>query len=309
MTARIVGYFAKRPRRALLRRLLPILRIVAYSLAILVTGAVLGGCVEFILPKLSLPSWLSNLLGIYGFTYLVVVLLATWLVCRFVNRRPLQTLGLSIHRRCGVLAATGAALGIVLVALIFGVHWVMGWLQFESFAWSILPSSSLIAGLVVITAHYAIVGFNEELIMRGYVQQNLIEEWGVRPGVLVSALLFGLIHLSNEGATFLSILNMVALGLLFSYGYLITRSLWLPAALHFTWNLTQSVLGFPVSGASGFHLCKLHVRGPVLLSGGSFGPEGGLLVTVATALGFALLFAWNRVQSKQVPARGGKQNE
>jgi MYXO-CTERM domain-containing protein len=85
-------------------------------------------------------------------------------------------------------------------------------------------------------------------------------------------------------------------GLLFAVAYLLTRNLWLPIALHFSWNYFQGpVFGFPVSGLRFPSLLALEISsGALPFSGGSFGPEGGLTGTLATLLGLAILWLWAR---------------
>ncbi len=55
-------------------------------------------------------------------------------------------------------------------------------------------------------------GLIEEIFFRGYVQQRLVQRWGVWCGVIVSSLLFALVHLTP-----LTIVAVVPLGLWFGY--------------------------------------------------------------------------------------------
>ena len=79
-------------------------------------------------------------------------------------------------------------------------------------------------------------------------------------------------------------------GLFFAVAYLVTRSLWLPAGIHIGWNLTElHVLGLAGSGFSEPSLLHSAVGGPQWLTGGAFGPEGGILALAAWLLGIVLL--------------------
>ena len=78
----------------------------------------------------------------------------------------------------------------------------------------------------------------EELMFRGYPFQRLVEAIGAAGAIVVFSVLFGVVHLSNPGASVWGLVNTVAIGVLLSIVYLRTRSLWLPWGLHFAWNTT-----------------------------------------------------------------------
>jgi hypothetical protein len=101
-------------------------------------------------------------------------------------------------------------------------------------------------------------------------------------------------------------LKLVGCGCVAAYGMsaaivrLATNGLWLPIGMHFAWNLLEEfVFGFPNSGvASDDALVRATVTGPVLLTGGAYGPESGLVMLVlAGAAVAALLFLLSRVGS------------
>jgi hypothetical protein len=74
-----------------------------------------------------------------------------------------------------------------------------------------------------------------------------------------------------------------------------TRQLWLSIGLHFSWNFFLGpIFGFPVSGITSFTLLQVEISGPDLFTGGAFGPEAGLVVLPAQALGFLIVWAATR---------------
>jgi membrane protease YdiL (CAAX protease family) len=88
-------------------------------------------------------------------------------------------------------------------------------------------------------------------------------------------------------------MNTMLWGILFGYAFLRSGDLWLPIGLHFGWNWVLPLLGVNLSGftmvTTGY---TLHWRTDVLWSGGSYGPEGGLLCTIVVA---ALVWYIHRV--------------
>ena len=273
------------------RRLRAGWRILCYVLLLVLVRLPLLPLQVFVLGMQPLPPWAERTLD-YSL-YLGTVLLVTWLARRFLDKRPFLDLGLRLVRGWWAELLFGAALGGVLMAGIYLVEWTAGWLEFEGFAWQRMGWNSLLPPLAAAFFTYAVVGINEELMVRGYVMQNLAEGLNMFWAVVISSVVFGLMHLGNPHASWLSSLNLALAGAFLASGYLVTRSLWLPIGLHFGWNLFQgTVFGFPVSGTGGFHLIRQTVAGPEWATGGPFGPEAGLTGLLAMVVGMGLIWLY-----------------
>jgi uncharacterized protein len=259
----------------------PVVRVLLYFLALVVVNRIAFAGVVGLLP--SIPGWLLDLLE--GGVYLGGVLLLTWAFCHYLDRKSLVSLGLG---KRGWLQKTAAGLGLGggLIFLVFAVMLAVGWLTVEPSQVSPLP---FLASVLSWTA----LSFVEELTFRGYIMQGLAKAWAMPIAVAVSSLLFGMVHIIDPNVQFLAILNICVAGLFFALAYLVTRSLWLPAGIHIGWNLTEiQMLGFPGSGHTEPSLLTSAVTGPEVLTGGAFGPEGGLLGLAAWSLGILLLLGY-----------------
>ncbi|MCL3819431.1 CPBP family intramembrane glutamic endopeptidase [Aeromicrobium wangtongii] len=140
------------------------------------------------------------------------------------------------------------------------------------------------AALVGIMATAAAV---EELMFRGFLFRWIEKGTGTWIAFTFSALLFGLIHLTNPNATLWGAVSVaIGGGGMLTAAYLASRNLWLPIGLHFGWNVAGSALfSTEVSGndtAQG--LFDTVMDGPVLLTGGSFGPEASLFTLLFTGI-------------------------
>ena len=254
-------------------------RAAGYFVALAVINLVAHGELGYLLAK-SLPSWLATVLE--SIVYLAGVLALTRAFCRFLDHSSLTDLGL--HKR-GWLAklAAGWGLGALLMLVVFGILVAGGWLTIESSPWQPLDLAAAILVAVV-------VGFNEELAFRGYIMQRLDQAWGMLLAVAASSILFGLVHVLNPNATALGILSVCLSGVLYASAYLVTRSLWLPMGLHMSWNIVQMhILGFPGSGHVRPSVMRSATQGPDLVTGGAFGPEGGIVVIGVVVAAIALL--------------------
>lgn len=138
---------------------------------------------------------------------------------------------------------------------------------------------------------------HEEVLFRGYVLQRL-GEWNRAGSVILTSIFFAVLHLGNAAVVPLALLNIFLAGLLLGAAFFVFRSLWFPIAIHWTWNVFSGpVLGHEVSGfRPAGSLLTAGETGPELLTGGSFGVEGSLYMTVIEIIVIAALswIAWKR---------------
>ncbi len=190
----------------------------------------------------------------------------------------------------------GAAIGwgIVVLAVIpmalAGALYIHLWIAPRAF-WLVLLSLGT----------FAVAALAEEVAFRGYPFRSLIEAVGPTGATVFMAILFGVVHMLNNNASWTSVLITMLVGVLLSVGWLRTHGLWLPWGLHFAWNASMGILfGLPVSGIIDFSsVIQTRARGPVWLTGGYYGPEAALFTIVAITVGIVVLvrltrdYAWH----------------
>jgi len=227
---------------------------------------------------------------------LLLILPLTYLFRRFLDGETVLSLGLATTGGWLRDMVAGLLLGTVLIGAIFAVEWAMGWLTVEGFRWQVQAPLLVLVNLLIYLLLMVAVAFYEELAYRGYILQNLNADWAVIVAVVASSLLFGLFHGLNPNVTWLALVNIFLAGVVLAACYLVTRSLWLPMAFHFSWNVAQgAIFSYPVSGLPAEGLLLTSTGGNPLLTGGAFGPEGGLLSTAALCLALLFLWAWKRL--------------
>jgi membrane protease YdiL (CAAX protease family) len=151
--------------------------------------------------------------------------------------------------------------------------------------------------------------FKEELMMRSLLLAGLLVVLRGRAALAIglSALAFGCIHLTNPGASALSVLSNSMGGVIYGLAFVLAGNLWLPIGLHFAWNFVQGpLLGFPVSGLEAGGLQHVQDLVPAWLTGGSYGPEGGIIGIMARFVVMALLLLWtgSRMRARAVSSTG-----
>jgi len=246
-------------------------------------------------------------LNISGSVYLilntVVELVAfTGSICiarRFFDKRSFVSLGFKLERQTLLDLLAGIVITFFMMGLIYLAMWALGWLRFNGFAWHFDPLPVVLGQLLLYFLIFVIVGWQEELLSRGYHLQTLASGINLFWGVVISSAIFGLLHLSNPNATWVSAAGIFFAGLFLALGYLRTGQLWLSIGLHIGWNFFEGVVfGFPVSGLAIYPLTRITVSGPELWTGGAFGPEAGLIVLPAIAIGALLIYLYSRIRGR-----------
>ncbi len=155
-----------------------------------------------------------------------------------------------------------------------------------------------VLGAVLLTyAGWAVQGSTEELLTRGWLLQAVGVRWGAPAGVLISSAVFTVLHSLNPNLSPISVLNLFLVGVFLALWVLLEGGLWGVFAWHAAWNWAQgNVFGYQVSGATfpGGALFDLREAGPDAITGGAFGPEGGLAVTLVLLVGIAVVVALAR---------------
>lgn len=231
-----------------------------------------------------LSAILAKLTGVvpfqsFYFLFYLDVILATYLMIRFVDRRRFTSVGIAYHGKIVKELLLGILIGAIMIGLVGGVELAVGAIKLR-----VRPQSFVLFirnfGLSFIFFGFFAMG--EELIFRGYPFQALIEGMGAVGATILMSVSFGLIHMSNPSASFFSVLNTVLAGVWLSVAYLKTRTLYFPFGMHFSWNLVESFfLSLPVSGLLTNRTIFIPTDyGPHWLTGGRYGPEAGVGTTV-----------------------------
>lgn len=211
--------------------------------------------------------------------------IAVLIYVRLISKRSLASLGLT-KRPVGPYAV-GFLLGVLAFAAAVGFSLLFGSVSFAGISGN--TNALLIVALLL---GYAVQGFSEEFLCRGYLMTALGRSMPLWMAVVSSAFAFAALHVGNTGYSLIAFVNVFLFGVLMAL-YMIRRgSLWGAAALHAAWNFAEGVLtNFRVSGMpSASSVFSFALReGDEWIHGGAFGPEGGIAVTCVLTVGIVLL--------------------
>lgn len=301
-----------------------------------VFGAVVITAVAAAIPLLGSSGRFSALYAMGRLVGLIVAGLAIALgIGYLLDRRTLADYGLGLDAQWWRDAAFGLALGFTLPTLAFGAQLIVGFTTVTGML-PTGPSDTFEFGttgalfrLALLVPFFIVQASTEEILFRGYLLTNLAEglantlgRWrAIVVAIVATGVLFGIFHGANPGMTPLAIPNITLYGVLFGLCYTLTGRLGIACGFHVAWNYTLVVWDFPVSGLqSGAALVETVTTGPALVTGGGFGPEGGLIALPLLAIASGALYWWVdreyggveildaiAVPALRIPTRGGQQ--
>jgi membrane protease YdiL (CAAX protease family) len=221
----------------------------------------------------------------------VVAVTAGWLCQRIFEDIPFRGLGCSFTRGWLRNLAAGCLIG----AVTFGSATIIAVMSGGiSLSVNRESATSAILSTVGVTLVILLVGAaSEETLFRGYLLQTFTRAKLLWFGIVLTSALFAFAHNGNPDAGKISLLNTFLAGIWFGMAYLKTRDLWFPFGIHAMWNWLQGpVFGINISGLSSFApdpVFRATDAGPVWLTGGSYGIEGGIACTFAIAVAIGLV--------------------
>jgi len=144
------------------------------------------------------------------------------------------------------------------------------------------------------------VAIIEEILVRGIIFRIMEEKLGSYISLTLTSILFGVLHLANPHGTLISGICIITAGFLFGAAFIYSRNLWMPIAIHFAWNFTQSgIYGAITSGNEKTNnLVEAQIQGPEFITGGAFGPEGSIQATIICLIATVILLVLNAKQNK-----------
>ena len=225
--------------------------------------------------------------------------LVVWIFLKLVDKEKFIDLGFRIKngfKRFWV----GFAIGAIIMFFGFGLLELLEEIHFQKINFDFTQVS---ISIVV----FLLVSFTEEILFRGYVLRNLMYSFNKYTALILSSILFSLMHGFNPNIDIIGFSNIFLAGILLGITYIHTKNLWFPIALHFSWNFFQTVLGFNVSGKNTYSVIKFSIDEKTLLNGGAFGFEGSILALASMLIAIvAIMLHYRRKELIRIIEIEGK---
>ena len=240
----------------------------------------------------NLPDWYYVLmLSASGF-----MIIAAIVYCKAFEKRPISSLGFS-KRGFVIEYLAGAVVGLVMISIPILICYVTGALTV-----SVSESVDIPTVLLFLLA-FMLQGMGEEALFRGYLLTSVARRHHIWVAIIFSSLMFAAFHSGNAAFGFIPFLNITLFGIFASVLMLKRGNIWTVGAIHSLWNFAQgNVFGLNVSGNPRFTSILTSFQGEVgaILSGGDFGPEGGLGVTVVLLVAILVSLVMPTKKGEQV---------
>jgi uncharacterized protein len=212
---------------------------------------------------------------------------------QWYEKRPITELS---TQNIGKHLLWGISIGFILQALTILVMYVKG-------GYTVVSVNPFLYIIPSLTMAFTSAIF-EEILMRGIIFRLIEEKWGSYIALIISAIIFGALHLANPNSSIVAALGLaIQAGLSLAAAYIYTKNLWFPIAIHFAWNFTQSgIFGAVTSGnAMKKTLITSKIEGAEWFTGGAFGPEGSIQATLFCLVVTIILIFLSQKEGKIVP--------
>jgi uncharacterized protein len=268
----------------------PLTRIIVGILSLILTLSLTRYIIRFFTVDILPGEWVAVITA-------VAVAITTIMVYRFLfmkyEGRKITELKVG---NAAYLVFAGLLIGLLLQSLtIFVMHLAGSYTitGFNSMNVLLIPLAMAISSSVF-----------EELLIRGVLFRIMEQSLGSYAALGISALIFGLLHVSNPNSNIWIGLSLaIQAGLLLGAAFMVTRSLWVPIGIHFAWNFFQSgVFGAATSGIQFQNsLLSVMIDGNKWITGGAFGPEGSVQATLFCLIAAVIMILKSKKHNNIIP--------
>ena len=192
---------------------------------------------------------------------------------------PWRSIGLRFNVK---QAVQGFILGGIFIALVFFIFILTDQVEVKQAPFNLRE-------LGIISVFLFLAALSEELMFRAYFMNMMEKHLNKFWSIILSSILFSLFHIFNPNLSLIAMIEIFAAGVVMAYAYAQTKSIWFVTVLHFSWNYTQTMLGFNVSGQDFYSLYDFTMLKKNIITGGDFGFEGSLFSILVEMITFVIL--------------------
>jgi len=243
------------------------------------------------IPIISMKTNPNTALIIKLFSTMILILIYLLFILK-VEKRNLRSIGFS---KDNILSSysKGFLIGFLMISFVVIIGLLLGEYNFKSF-----NMNNLYLFLPFLLG-FMVQSMKEEIYTRGWIMISIARKNNIMPAIIFSSLSFVFLHVFNSGMGILAVINIFIVGVFLSLLFLRFDNIWISGAFHASWNFLLSYFyGLNVSGikfASFMSISQTHYS---LLGGNAFGPEAGLLTTIASLIGIAIILYYKPIKEE-----------
>ena len=213
---------------------------------------------------------------------LMGTLFTVWIFQKFISKERFISIGLDFINYKNDFYQ-GLAVGTVLISIGFFTLIILNLTSIDLTYFSIYDQ-------IFYFFLFIVVSLNEEIAIRGYILHNLCQSFNKYIALIISSFVFMGMHLGNPNIGMLPLANLFLAGIFLGVYRIHKNNLWFPIGAHLMWNYLQGpIYGFEVSGNKINSLFEQKLQGHEVLTGGNFGYEGSIILTVFLIISIYLM--------------------
>lgn len=230
---------------------------------------------------------------IIAFSTFIGTITVIWLMQKFIDKQNFSDLGFKNIEPLND-SGKGILLGFIIMFLGFMFLYFGKQIEIKNINFNFY---SFLSSIFL----FLFVAISEELLVRGYILKNLMVSFNNCIALIVSSVIFSLMHSGNPNIEIFSLFQLFISGLLLGIPYIITKNLWFSIGLHFSWNFFQgTIFGFNVSGFEHYSIIQTKYNTANMWNGGIFGFEGSILCLIFQIVVIALILIKFNKADKQL---------
>jgi membrane protease YdiL (CAAX protease family) len=205
------------------------------------------------------------------------------LLLRIFEKLGADAIRMPFVARAWLDTGIGTLLGAVPICLLVGLALVAG---YGDLGPGNVGIADILSSLLPMLAAGFLLAAWEEFTLRGYLLRQLSIGLNPTAAIVITGVLFGLMHSGNPGANWQGLLYTAVGGILMAMLVIRSGSLWLVIGYHFGWNAAAyNLFGLELSGLEGDKsILASTLTGSDWLTGGTYGFEASLPAVVFEVL-------------------------
>lgn len=214
------------------------------------------------------------------------------LFTKYIDKKSLSFLGIKFEKNKSIkLFGIGCLISLCMLTFIDIIAYYFKFVEDGYFNFS---GKILYMGIFVFFIHTLFTGISEEMLFRGYILGNLLAEYNEFKAVIISAALFTVIHISSV-LKIIDYLDIFLMGIILAELFIISKSLYLPIAVHFLSDFIQEEI-FMVEAVNSnpYAVMKFNIKNNLVINGSILGAKIEFLFVISEIIILIFIYFYKK---------------